>query len=285
MGSHKGAALIIVLMLTAVISVFMMTLLGSSRMSLDVAVSINRNLMNQLEFESVKSKLLMEMYTTSFHLIGPSTAFVYDEEQPSKANLFGRPFVFSQHNIEIQDQTGLVSLQPFDKDALNALLAHYEVDEEQRIVISEQIEDWIDDDKFVRLQGAENGDYEQAFLPNNKAFQSVLELSLIPAISMELYDRISADFSLISDFSLVESFVPDYLVDLVSDSQDVDLFVEQRSGSVNLEVRGIDEGGYPSGYFDISITGEEKVNSKLTFTIIRSLGSIKPFYVINEEYN
>lgn len=283
----KGGALLIVLMLAAVMSAFMLSLLGGSRVALDNATAIGSHLNGRLDFETARSKLLMEMYTTPLHILGPKGyAQVGNQRQTKINNFHGAEFQFEDVVVQIQDTSGLVTIQPFDEEEFERLLAFYEVQEDQRVVLTEQILDWIDEDTFVRMQGAESGDYAERFLPANRSLQNIEELSLLPNMTEELFDNIRQDLALYGNANLLEPFTPDKLLPLIFNETEVQFIENKRNYAAEPSASG--GGGeliYPSGHFNVRISGVEYGKNSLNFSIIRGLGTLKPFYVVNEKFN
>lgn len=267
----------------------MTSTLSNTRVQFDMAVSLNQNIDNRLKLETAKSMLMMELYTSTLHLVGKKkqSADELKSDAPNNdINFFGRKFVFNDVETVIQDQSGLVSLQPFNDKLFSSFLALHEVDDKTRMQIVDQLQDWLDKDNFTRIRGAEKGDYPQPFLPTNNDFQTLHELFLVPSVSPEIYNSIKNDLSVYSGFDLVSNFMPVHLLPLQLSDDETKTLIETRqlTGPSDNEMNGEEE-VYPSGYFNIELKSVVNGQNALSFSIIRGLGTQKPFYIINENYN
>ena len=75
-----------------------------------------------------------------------------------------RPYVLESNNnyvIQIQDGRGLVNLNRITPPLLRRLLAFYDVPEALRNQLPDTLQDWVDEDEFTRLAGAELPEYER----------------------------------------------------------------------------------------------------------------------------
>lgn len=84
-----------------------------------------------------------------------------------------RPYVLESNKnyvIQIQDGRGLVNLNRITPPLLRRLLAFYDVPEALRNQLPDTLQDWVDEDEFTRLAGAELPEYErQRRLPPSNA--------------------------------------------------------------------------------------------------------------------
>lgn len=75
-----------------------------------------------------------------------------------------RPYVLEsnpEYAIQIQDGRGLVNLNRITPTLLRRLLAFYDAPETLRNQLPDTLQDWIDEDEYTRIAGAELGDYER----------------------------------------------------------------------------------------------------------------------------
>ncbi|MGE0282443.1 MAG: type II secretion system protein GspK [Rhodospirillaceae bacterium] len=75
-----------------------------------------------------------------------------------------RPYVMESnpdYAIQIQDGRGLVNLNRITPVLLRRLLALYDAPETLRNQLPDTLQDWIDEDEFTRIAGAEVQDYER----------------------------------------------------------------------------------------------------------------------------
>ncbi|MCW8917631.1 MAG: general secretion pathway protein GspK [Gammaproteobacteria bacterium] len=83
--------------------------------------------------------------------------------------------------LQLQDQRGLINLHHLDQELLGRLLAQHGIPLEQRGRLIDTLLDYIDEDDFRRLQGAEKSDYEEASLPPpaNRPLRTLQELQYV----------------------------------------------------------------------------------------------------------
>jgi hypothetical protein len=75
-----------------------------------------------------------------------------------------QPYVMESnpdYAIQIQDGRGLINLNRIQPPLLRRLLAFYNAPETLRNQLPDTLQDWIDEDDFTRLAGAERTDYER----------------------------------------------------------------------------------------------------------------------------
>ncbi|MGE3477274.1 MAG: type II secretion system protein GspK [Rhodospirillaceae bacterium] len=75
-----------------------------------------------------------------------------------------RPYVMENNRdyiIQIQDGRGLINLNRIQPPLLRRLLALYDTSEALRSQLPDTLQDWVDEDEFTRLAGAEKPDYDQ----------------------------------------------------------------------------------------------------------------------------
>lgn len=80
--------------------------------------------------------------------------------------------------LQLQDQRGLVNLHHLDREVLGRLLAQHNISLDRRGHLIDTLLDYVDEDDFRRLQGAEKSDYEAASLPPpaNRPLRTLQEL-------------------------------------------------------------------------------------------------------------
>ncbi len=86
-------------------------------------------------------------------------------QETSQAIAFDRrPYVMESNPdyiIQIQDGRGLINLNRIQPPLLRRLLALYDTPETLRSQLPDTLQDWVDEDEFTRLAGAEKPDYDQ----------------------------------------------------------------------------------------------------------------------------
>ena len=95
--------------------------------------------------------------------------------------------------ITMIDEAGKIDLNAAQDGLLDGLLKTAELEDWERHSIVDAILDWRDADSFIRLNGAEDGDYLAADKPygtKDTRFDSVDELQLVLGVAPELYRKI-----------------------------------------------------------------------------------------------
>lgn len=95
--------------------------------------------------------------------------------------------------IGIQDQGGLVDLNDAEPETLAELLVSLDLDRVAALRLADAVADWRDEDRFVRLNGAESDAYRRAGLewaPRDGPFERIEELQLVLGMTQEIYERL-----------------------------------------------------------------------------------------------
>ena len=125
------------------------------------------------------------------NLLAPPTAF--DEE----ADVWvpdgtARPWIFAGQTLRISlyNEASRIDLNAASRDLLEALFAALGLPEDEASALADTVEDWRDANDLTELNGAEDGDYEEAGRPygaKDGPFDSVEELQLVLGIDRGLY--------------------------------------------------------------------------------------------------
>jgi len=102
------------------------------------------------------------------------------------------PFGRAGYELMIGNESGKVNLNQAGPELLMMMLNGFEMDEGDREVIVDSIQDWRDEDDLHRVNGAET-DYYKGLRPpyeaKNGPFDSVEELLLVKGVTPELFYR------------------------------------------------------------------------------------------------
>lgn len=96
-------------------------------------------------------------------------------------------------DIQVRDESGKIDINVADELILGQLFDSLGLEALQRDQLIDAILDWRDADDLVRLNGAEDDDYEAADYPygaKNAPFDTVPELQQVLGMSYELYQRL-----------------------------------------------------------------------------------------------
>lgn len=145
-----------------------------------------------VERASTLSQLLFALLTEPASALGigmtPSLALRVDDS----------PYLAGERTLlQIRDVAGLIDINRADISTLRRLLAFAGVPSEARDTLADRILDYIDEDHFRRLNGAEDEDYRAAGLPppRNRRLDSALQLrgvlgwdALVPSGAMSIIE-------------------------------------------------------------------------------------------------
>lgn len=104
-----------------------------------------------------------------------------------------------KQQVQILSEAGKADLNQVTEPLLRQLISSLNVDEQSALELTDAILDWRDGDELVRLNGAEQRDYEQAdhpFLPANKPFQDLSELQRVIGMNPAIYLQLKPLFTL-----------------------------------------------------------------------------------------
>jgi general secretion pathway protein K len=95
--------------------------------------------------------------------------------------------------VKAQDANGMLSVTTIKTLPLKRLLTNFGVDSQNADIFIDSILDWIDQDDFTRINGAEKQWYSSQgfnYEPRNYQIQNKEELKLIRGLSPEIYSKI-----------------------------------------------------------------------------------------------
>lgn len=271
---NKGAALLLVLMITAVMASIMMIMLNQNQYQAKLSNLIKQNSNTRLELRSIQSEVLFELLNSGAYLTGSDKSKVI-------TNFQGSTFKFNQADVSISDRDGLISLRPVNERGLIELLQLNNVKTETIRLILNRIEDWTDKDKVSKGEQGERV-YGQPFLPPNQAFSSINELDYIFSGYENVLAAIKPYLSMYtSSVTNKRLMKPELFQRLYPNQRQSDIL----SGSEFQSQAGDGFGNVTSGRFRVEIVfNNEQVTLKRSFELSKGLGMNKPFYVTNEKY-
>ena len=149
--NQLGIALLQVLLITAIISLFALFMVKSASQHVEMAKLSNDNVTAFLKQKNTESQLLLALLTefkeqdkNSFSLI------------KQRWNFYGQPFLINgDTEVTIQDQAGLISVQFPDTELLQEIYRQNQLNERAVPVFVDSLLDWQDTDKLSRLNGNE----------------------------------------------------------------------------------------------------------------------------------
>lgn len=178
---QSGIALVQVLVLTAVLSIVLLSMNFQARENLKLATAADQYVDARLTLQSAEATLLFQMLTTDWQ--GQS----YIDSQGSSWNYHGKPFLFADTVVSLQDTSGLLNANFPDIQTLRRLLGN----REQADQIYAALQDWQDADNRVRDKGAEQPNYPVGLLVRNSSIQFLEEWQMIAGVTPEIYQKLA----------------------------------------------------------------------------------------------
>lgn len=183
LSTARGAALLLVLWITALLAV----ILGSFAVLARTELVQSRNL-----FDTIRARLAAEA--------GLARA-VYELNRPDVMTRWladGRTYEieFEGNAIEltVQDESGKVDINAADAATLQSLFVLGGAEEDRARKLAAAVIDWRDPDDLAQLEGAEDADYEAADLPygaSDYPFRLAPELQQVLGMDYELYRKLA----------------------------------------------------------------------------------------------
>ena len=278
---QKGAALIMVLLISAVLGVLVTLTAYQSRMLVMQGGLLKGNLEAERKISNIQAELIYKLTTSSVWLLGPKASRLEAAELPLDLNFFGAPFLYEDVTIQIQDMSGLLSIIPFDENTFKQLLKTNGISEERINIASDSIQDWMDMDDFRRLNGAERSDYNVEGFPRNGYPPSLNELREVQGVDEQIFSIILLNSTLLGSGGIVDQFAPSSILSALKTGETVNSIESLREKQSSL----LDEGFYPSRRLRISLsTSGEQGGYSRSFVLVRGMGTREPFFLAEYKF-
>ena len=188
-GRERGIALIVVLGFLAVMSLIAIGVVGAAR---NAASGASRELLRAQAQAAVESGI--------DHAIAEIL-----NARGFAPPLFAKPDVIDIGGFRVivsaRPEHAKVDLNYADANLLALLFQSAGADASRAQALAARVEDWRDSDEFVRVNGAERREYEEAGLsygPANRFFTSPDELRLVLGVSAPLYDCVRPEVTILA---------------------------------------------------------------------------------------
>lgn len=190
----KGIALIQVLLLSAMISVFALHLSHSAKQQIEIAQLEEDRAQAQLQMRTAESQLAYTLLTQQRRqLEGEQLSSI---TQPivktilQRWNFHNKPFSLNESvSIQIQDQNALISVNYPRDDLLLSLFDKQPLAEISSRAFIDTLLDWQDSDSLRRMNGAEASEYE--FGPRNANITLLADLLHFKGVTSDDYKILS----------------------------------------------------------------------------------------------
>lgn len=129
--------------------------------SLALAQQKQNGIDQQLRFVNTRAEILYRMTTGQMSFYGLGVV------AESSIRLDDTPYQGGGGDVvQLQDERGLINVNFLDTSLLGCLLQNYGISYPSQTHLIDTLQDYIDEDDFRRLNGAESADYEQKKLPH-----------------------------------------------------------------------------------------------------------------------
>lgn len=251
----RGIALVLVLWVLALLTIMALSVTATQR----TEVALTENLVANVRFRAASDAAIAYM-VASFMMPADELPAA---EAAGDADAIAMPWVpngaardwgfFGQKlSISVTDEQSRINLNESDPELLAALIALFDVPEEEARAIADAIADFRDEDDLTQLNGAEDGDYADAGLAlgaKDEAFVAVEELQQVLGMTRELYRGLSPEVTVDTEGGEIrEKFAsPAVLAALQGISiDDAKIQVEERDDPLLAGIQGpaaVDRGG------------------------------------------
>ncbi len=197
MRNSKGVVLVMVLWVTAILSVMALEFSFAMRTEVNVA----RNYKEQSELQAMAEggiqRAVAEMIYKHDSRIQQLRKTMKPEELPQEQREWiadGRaypvPFKQGKCEVRLMGEGGKVNINLVSDTTLRKIMGQLGMEGEARDVVVDSILDWRDPDDLSRINGAENDYYQslkEPYNPKNANFDSIEELLLVRGVTRDLF--------------------------------------------------------------------------------------------------
>ena len=279
---QTGIAMLLVLMITAVLSVVITLYQYKNRALIATATQAQNHLLARAKLDSVKEELIYMLSTSGVWLDTPSPNMNQRYELPQQFNFWGQPFTWKEATISVLDTNGLVSVVPLDVDALLKLLINAGYEHPTHILAA--LQDWYDRDDAITINGAERESYSLFGLPRNALPQTVAELQLVKGMD-EHWSKIRPYLTMFGTGSINTEYSPNGLLPALIGDYQTGIFLETRAryttpSDIPIISTMPTENPFLGNRFKISIQVKvENAAYQQTFYLARGRGTKRLTYV------
>lgn len=189
----RGIALVLVLWVLTLLTVIAIGLTATQR----TETALADNQISAARFRALADAAIA--YTILMYLM-PPPELENEDELPWIPNGVPRRWRFDGQDltIAVSNETSRIDLNEAPPELLAALLVALEVPEDEAAAIADAIVDWRDEDDLEQLNGAEDGDYEDANRvvgAKDEPFAAIEELQQVLGVDRELYLRLAPELT------------------------------------------------------------------------------------------
>lgn len=207
--SQRGIALMLVLWIVALLTIIAVGLTAAQRTESTLAG-------NQLATTRFRAAAEAAVSFTVLNLLARPQTLDEDADVWVPDGV-ARPWTFGGESLEIRvfNEASRIDLNKAPKELLVALAAALALPEDESAALADAIEDWRDADDLKQLNGAEDGDYEDAgrsYGAKDGPFDSVEELQQVLGVDSDLYRSLAPALTVDSGIEKVDEEFAESLV-------------------------------------------------------------------------
>lgn len=179
----QGIALVQVLLLSAVLSVMLVSIHFHSREHVELATKALARAEALVALNSMEAETFISLLTSEKKIQPQSELFL-----PRVWSFDNQPIVMENGIVQIEDTSALISLVV--PSTLTPVLAGITGNKQQAEQLVAALEDWQDADNETRFGGAEQADYPAGVVVRNGVIQDLSELLFVRGFTSELVEKI-----------------------------------------------------------------------------------------------
>jgi general secretion pathway protein K len=277
---QRGIALVVVLWMMVLLTVMAGSYSSTTRTeSLSIAQHLHGS----------KARALAEagIWMAVNDLIKPEAGRLWLPDGTSKSVFYDG----NEINIQIQDEAGKIDLNTASQAILESFIGSMANDEITVRHVVDSILDWRDRDNLVRVNGAEDADYDSGGLDYDSKdgpFNTVEELRLVAGMTELLFQKIRSALTVHSHLPGINPLVADRktLLALSGNSADlVDDYMLRRRVEPGISFKGLDSRVFSKSLsrtfsiVSVAVAGHSKIRLDVVVMMKRNAGL--PFTVLS----
>jgi general secretion pathway protein K len=281
MNNQRGIALILVLFFSVILSSTLIVYQYRKQSLQQQTYQINDFMQARAELLSIKEELKFKLATTPIWFNGVTQDVLAQHGLPPTFNLWGRTFDWQQTQVSIADTSGLLSVIPFERDQWRHTLMALQIEKYENLL--DEFSDWIDQDAFLHLNGAEQREYGNSVQVRNDLPQSVDELRMLRSMDDSSWQLLRPILSYFGQGQYSREYIPDALLEPLLGEYNATEISDRRSANPENKIELSNSGGdsmssqFPSSRLRVQlrvVKGDAVYQE--SFVLVRGLG-VKQF--------
>lgn len=175
---NNGIALIQVLLITAILTVFALFFTKTAKNQVEMAGWSNDRALAEVTLHSAMNEVLFTLLTNEKEHIKSSES---GSDITEKWNFYGKPFLLNESvTVEIQDQSGLLGIHGLDKELFVKFLSSNGIKTSRAELVADRLLDWQDVDSIQRPLGLESesgSEHRNANVPDLTDIENAVDLT------------------------------------------------------------------------------------------------------------